>query len=91
MMNVNSMGVAELRLAVQDLRRYPAEVQRLQEELAERTKAARYIMLCLGSASAESDEDSDEMSHTEIASMFSYVCEQWPWCDPRNTEQKGGE
>ena len=32
-MNVNDMGVAELQLAVQELRRYPDEVSRLQIEI----------------------------------------------------------
>lgn len=30
-MNVNAMGIAELRLAVQELRRYPADVERLED------------------------------------------------------------
>ena len=68
-------------------------IEALQAELDERTAVARYITTCLGAASAESDEDSDEMSHANIASMFDHVCKTWPWCDPRNddTEQKGGE
>ena len=57
------------------------EIDSLQAELDERTKAGRYITCVLGGAG---DDSEDGWDHDHIRSMFDHVCLQWPWCDPRN-------
>ena len=56
------------------------EIDRLEAELDERTKAARYITCCLGGAG---DDSEDGWDHDNIRCLFDHVCEKWPWCDPR--------
>lgn len=65
-----------------------ADIERLEAELAERTKVARYITCCLGGAG---DDSEDGWDPDGIISLFGYVCREWPWCDPRNAAEEKGK
>lgn len=64
------------------------ENDRLETELAERTKAARHITCCLGGVV---DDSEDSWSPDSLMSLFGYVCRMYPWCDPCNTEAEKGQ
>ena len=64
------------------------EIDRLQAELDDRTKAGRELACSLGGCI---DDSEDSWGQEEIHALFSRACRLWPWCDPRNAADTQAE
>jgi len=64
-----------------------AEIERLQRELFECTRAGRIITTMLGRLAGAIP--GVRYRHKEARELFEHACREWPWCTPCEVAEKG--